>query len=77
MSRVIKMEMELQKINNIVIIANDTVIGNESVGATKVRLMLMTYVGDLAEVSCSDQHPITHRHLNDCGLKKFIFFRPS
>ena len=31
------MAIELQKINNIVIIANDTVIGNESVGATKVK----------------------------------------
>ena len=30
------MEIELQKINNIVIISNDTVIGNESAGMKKV-----------------------------------------
>ena len=60
------MEIELQKIKNIVIIANDTVIGNESVGATKVRMMLITDVGDrcFADISCSDQHPKTYRHLN-------------
>ena len=42
----LKMEIELQKINNIVIISNDAIIGNENPGMKKVSQLELDFLSD-------------------------------
>ena len=41
---ILKMEIELQKINNIVIISNDAIIGNENAGMKKVSQLELDFL---------------------------------
>ena len=63
------MEIELQKINNIVIISNDTVIGNESAGMKKVSPRSQNLLSN-SEIVCGQNFGIGG---NLDGPSRFFF----
>ena len=63
------MEIELQKINNIVIISNDTVIGNESAGMKKVSPRRQNLLSN-SEIVCGQNFGIGG---NLDGPSRFFF----